>query len=230
MQDTVSSVDPEVITEWNIPRLIMFFLGLALIIGMVFFWLTNQSAEEAHNRPVQNVPSHHDVRNKHAEVNNVMTSAVVKKKIGTFPVKPKETVVAEVPDNHIKKDTDRVTEKNKNPVKINIVDKRISRAAIAYSLKQKEPEDIVTGPIKTDKAKAVGVYFFTEINNMKGDILFHKWYLNNKKVFSRRLNILGNHWRASTSKLITYSQKGEWHVTLVNQNQQVLAEIRFYVI
>ncbi len=230
MQDTVSSIEPEMITEWNIPRLIMFFLGLILIIGMVFFWVTDQSEEEANDRLEQNPQSDNEVRNNRAETNNVMTSAVVKKKIDSIPVKTEETVAVEETDIHIKKDTANVIKKYKFPVKVNIADKRVSRAVIAYSLKQKEPEEIVTGWVKADKAKAVGVYFFTEINQMKGEVLFHKWYLNNKIVFSRRLNILGNHWRASTSKLITYSQKGEWRVTLVNRNQQVLAEIRFYVI
>jgi len=208
----------------------MFFLGLILIIGMVFFWVTDQSEEEANDSLEQNPQSDNEVRNTRAETNNVMTSSVVKKKIDSFPVKAEETVAIEKTDIHIKKDTANVIKKYKFPVKVNIADKRVSRAVIAYSLKQKEPEKVVTGWVKADKAKAVGVYFFTEINQMKGDVLFHKWYLNNKIVFSRRLNILGNHWRASTSKLITYSQKGEWRVTLVNRNQQVLAEIRFYVI
>ncbi len=229
MQDTVSSIEPEMITEWNIPRLIMFFLGLILIIGMVFFWVANQS-EEANGRLVHNAQSDNEVRKTRAEMDNVMTSGVVKKENDSFPIKTEETVAVEEPDIHIKKDTTNITEKYKFPVKVNIADKRVSRAVIAYSLKQKEPEKVVTGWVKADKAKAVGIYFFTEINQMKGDVLFHKWYLNNKIVFSRRLNILGNHWRSSTSKLITYSQKGEWRVTLVNRNQQVLAEIRFYVI
>jgi len=43
------------------------------------------------------------------------------------------------------------------------------------------------------------------------------------------VNVLGNHWRASTSKLITYSQKGEWRVLLVNKKSQKLAEGKFIV-
>ncbi len=144
MQDTVSSIEPEMITEWNIPRLIMFFLGLILIIGMVFFWVANQSEEEANGRLVHNAQSDNEVRNTRTEIDNVMTSSVVKKENDSFPIKTEKTVAVEEPDVHIKKDTANITEKYKFPVKINIADKRVSRAVIAYSLKQKEPEEVVT--------------------------------------------------------------------------------------
>jgi hypothetical protein len=117
----------------------------------------------------------------------------------------------------------------RNPVDVQILDKRISRAVIAESLFEKEPVNIIKGTVNSYKDKAVGVYFFTEINQMKGQELYHQWLYNNRLIFKRKINVLGHHWRASTSKLITYTQQGEWHVMLVNKKGQLLAEVRFVV-
>ncbi len=61
---------------------------------------------------------------------------------------------------------------------------------------------------------------------MKGEILFHYWLRNGQSIYKKELNILGNRWRASTSKLISYSKTGKWRVESVNKEDVILNKIK----
>ncbi len=209
-------VEPEMITEWNIKRIVMVLFCILLFMAGAGFLLLNKNPEienkgiSAKNKPVE---SH--VVLPHAEKPVVKeTVAAEKKKI----------------NSEEKKRPPEIADKKSIQNKADIYDNRISRAVLAFDLKEKEPVDPVTGDIIAKRDKAVGVYYFTEINNMKGKVLFHEWYWNNQLIFRRKLNIIGKHWRASTSKLIPYSKRGHWKVRLVDADNNVLSRVEFNVI
>lgn len=39
---------------------------------------------------------------------------------------------------------------------------------------------------------------------MKGQALYHYWIREGKLIYKGKINILGDRWRAATSKLISY--------------------------
>ena len=221
------------ITEWNISRIIGVVVFILLFVLFLIYAFGSSDGEngpvtksgvskvEIGQKPVAAVKSDESILL--AEKNTQKDSVILTPKKAEKPQSKVEPVITGAKDNY-----PRGTEPGR--VESHIYDKRISRAVIAGSLLEKEPVDIIQGPIKANKEKAIGVYFFTEINGMKGRVLYHRWYLGNKLVFKRKIHILGNHWRASTSKLMTYSQKGEWRAVLVNENNQRLAEVKFLVI
>lgn len=97
-------------------------------------------------------------------------------------------------------------------------------------INNKEPGKGIVSPLTANKDRAIGVFYFTEINNMKGKTLFHQWKRDGKLVYERKINILGDRWRASTSKLITYSKTGSWSVRLVNKQGDIFNELEFEVV
>jgi len=107
---------------------------------------------------------------------------------------------------------------------------RVTRALLTTGLNNKEPLAGISLPLVVNKNNAAQVYYFTEIINMKGEILFHHWLRNGQSIYKKELNILGNRWRASTSKLISYSKTGKWRVELVNKEDVILNKIEFNVI
>lgn len=111
-----------------------------------------------------------------------------------------------------------------------IFDRRVSRALLAGGINKKEPFNLILSPVVSDRDKAISLFYFTEIQDMKGQVLFHHWLRNGKTVFKRKLNILGNHWRAATSKNITFSKKGRWQVKLVDGDGNIMNVINFDVI
>lgn len=111
-----------------------------------------------------------------------------------------------------------------------IYDQHVSRALLASRIVNKEPSGKLSSPIVVDNDKAVSVFYFTEINNMKGQVLYHHWILNGKTRFKRKINILGKRWRATTSKNINYRQKGHWLVKLTDKDGNILSVVTFDVI
>ncbi len=222
----------EMITEWNIPRIILLAIVILLLGGLLIYIFSKNPA----TAPVIKQGEQKEAVGK-TEISN-STNTVKKIQAPTTPQKKPEILIAaiEAKQNHQQasviseeKDSRQNKPAGDNPVIIRILDKRISRAVIAESLSEKEPVNIFSKPIKADKDKAVGVYFFTEINGMKGQQLYHQWFYKNKLIFKRKIHILGNQWRASTSKLIVHSQKGEWRAVLASRKGQPLAEVTFIV-
>lgn len=105
-----------------------------------------------------------------------------------------------------------------------------TRALLTSGIKNKEPIDNIVEPIGVNEQEATRVFYFTEIINMEEQYLYHLWLRDNELIFKRRIKIMNNKWRAATSKLITYSRSGFWKVRLVNQEGDILNEIKFEAI
>lgn len=105
----------------------------------------------------------------------------------------------------------------------------VARALLTTRVDKKEPIDNVTSVV-VNKTKASGVYYYTEIIDMNGQTLYHYWIREGKLIYKRKINILGDRWRAATSKLISYSKMGAWAVRLVNMEGDILNEIKFEVV
>lgn len=117
----------------------------------------------------------------------------------------------------------------KVPVSNNSVDKHIVRALLTTRVKNKEPVDKVIPPVIVNENHAIGIYYFTEIINMKGHSLYHQWLWNDNIIYKRKINILGDRWRAATGKFITHDKQGMWRVRIVDKQGVILDQIVFKV-
>lgn len=232
-------LQPSMVTEWHVGRIILALVLLVSIGGLLTYWFMSPSPvsveQKTLSQPVLVKNEHIKKANKENQQNTISNKKVVKENKAVEGINEKQQ--SETPAKPVAvKDADQGTVKqvNKNETQSTVVplikDARISRLVLAKALNNKEPVGEVSLPIIVDKNKAIGVYFFTEINNMKGKVLFHHWLRNDKSVFKRKIHVLGNRWRAATSKLITYSGKGRWVVMLTDMKGNILGEIEFDVI
>ncbi|NOR68870.1 MAG: DUF2914 domain-containing protein [Methylomarinum sp.] len=198
---------PEMVTVWHVKRIVVAVLLLLSLILFPFYYFSKDTIEER----------------------------VELKKPQSLPQKLSEVDVKENKVDDIKSVVNDVVENievialEKKPVLKSPVDKRIARALLTTKLNNKEPVDKITPPVVVNKSQATGIYYFTEIINMKGHTLYHQWLWNDNIIFKRKINILGDRWRAATGKLITYAKQGVWRVRLVDKQGVILNEIVFKV-
>lgn len=151
------------------------------------------------------------------------TDSVVKvevsKKTDALPQKPAS----------VAKPAERTVSSGHPPAAL-VKDARVTRTMLVKGINNKEPFGEWNLPIKAEKDSAKGVFFFTEIKNMKGRVLYHRWYRDGKLIFKRKINILGKRWRVATSKTIPYSGKGRWEARLTDGSGNILSAITFDVI
>lgn len=235
---TPPEAEPKMITEWHVGRITMALTILLIVTILLISFLTGsehtenagitKSLEERPRGPMKrqqlqgalSVPDTSVLGRSEAEKGEEAETVEKERNMQRNPVSEKTLVTKE-------RHNERLNKIHQDPV---ILDKRVARVVLARGLNKKEPVGEITLPVVVNKRKAIGVFFFTEIDNMKGQVLFHHWYRDDKPVFKRRINILGNRWRATTSKLMTFSQKGHWVAKLIDADGNVLSEIHFDVI
>jgi hypothetical protein len=144
--------------------------------------------------------------NKHIPITSIKSKEIINKQPGLI----KENGV-------IKETLDSLTNKN------------VARASLTYKINNKEPVGEISSSVKVRKTRATPVYYFTELRKMKGQKVYHQWFRNNKLVFSQELIIAADRWRTSSHKLLTYKDKGNWVIKLVNNRKQLLNKKSFTV-
>ena len=94
----------------------------------------------------------------------------------------------------------------------------ISQAVFASSIADRQPVEIIT-----EADDSLGkVYFFTNIRNLVGDTIIHRWIYQDKIKAEISFNIKGKRWRVWSSKNIWHTWTGTWTVEVVDQHGQVL--------
>ncbi len=210
----------DTVTEWHIKRIISVIIIFVIIIFIFFSLISNKVFDYQTNEPTF-------VKNSKKDINiEVKGVSDIEKNKPVQGIKKSFNPIQSI-DKTIGDDEKRV-EKNINS-KVSI-DKQIVRALLTSELIDKEPIDIITSPVTVNKINARKIYYFTEIIDMKGQVLYHYWLLNENVIFTRKINILGDRWRASTSKLIPYYKSGFWKVRLIDSESNILNEIQFKVI
>ena len=232
----------DMVTEWRYQRIVIAVILLMVFIVFPFYYFSDDSAEQpaekltsvTKSKPVANnilkavdkeVAKLEQVKEVETDVNTIINNPVkvIKKEQTAIEIKP----VNKNPAEKIKKE--EIIELKSNSSH-SLGDKKIVRALLTSGVNNKEPMGIIVSPVLVNENKALSVFYFTEIVDMKGLTVYHRWVWNNKVIYNRKINILGDRWRASTSKLIPYSKAGDWSVWLVNNEGIVLNEIKFKVI
>jgi len=220
------------VTEWNIKRIVIALILLIVFIVFPFYYFSADSVElkteeltlvTAEKRVDNNLKvfDKEPVKlEKENEVNTIINNPIrtIEKERTVIDIKPVEKIKV-----------DEIGEPIINSSQ-GLVDKRVVRALLTTGVENKEPLDVIGSPVIVNKNKATGLFYFTEIIDMKGEDLYHRWLWNDKLIYNREINILGNRWRTTTSKKIPYSKAGNWSVRLVNNEGIVLNEIKFKVI
>jgi len=110
--------------------------------------------------------------------------------------------------------------------KSNPVRGEITRAVFSHGIDGYEPVDeLISISVKHHK-----VYFFTDLKDMKGETIIHRWEYNNVVKASVEFNVNANRYRVHSSKIILPKETGVWSVVVTNQDGQVLARNKITVV
>jgi len=222
-QRMMEDLHTEMITEWDVKKISIATLFLLLIMiasGLAYYFFAVDELDASDSK-IQNKP-------QLALLNNEKVGAVNQIKQKKSQIKPVEIVKVETkpllkPAVELKAAV--TTEKKALAMK----SVNIKRAVLAQESINKEPGGEIKFPFLVNKEKARGITYFTELVNMKGDSVYHEWIMNDKLVYKKKINILGDRWRVSTRKLFTYSSAGEWQVRVITEQGDILHELSFTV-
>ena len=99
----------------------------------------------------------------------------------------------------------------------------ISNAEFATEIVDREPFNIV-GELDNSLGK---IYFFTNIRNLQGTRVKHRWIYNNKVMADVIFDIKGPRWRVWSSKNLWHTWTGKWIVEVVTSENEVLYKKEF---
>jgi hypothetical protein len=88
----------------------------------------------------------------------------------------------------------------------------VARAAFTRAIEDREPVDSLSS-LPNDRDK---IFFFTDIRDMAGAVVIHRWEYDGKIVAEIPFEIGGPRWRVYSSKNLDPSWTGEWKVSVVD--------------
>jgi hypothetical protein len=104
---------------------------------------------------------------------------------------------------------------------------RIKRFVLAQGVKNRVPIGSIED-IQFNQANSVRVYAYSIAVGLMNDTLYYIWRLNDTEIARVTVEVGGEHWRSYSSKQIKLIAHGDWSVTLVNKEEEVLAVSRFH--
>lgn len=118
---------------------------------------------------------------------------------------------------------------SKQPSKVEYLNSHITQAQLSLGINKLKPYGKVDLPLLVDNTKATGIFFFTEVNDMRGRTVFHEWLKEGKSIFKLKAIIRGDNTGFYTSKLFTPRSVGQWQVRIITDQGEVLHKIDFLV-
>lgn len=94
----------------------------------------------------------------------------------------------------------------------------VSRAQFTSAVLDREPTD----ELSAISPGAENVFFFTELRNMEGTTVTHRWSLNGAVMAEVSFNVRASRWRIYSSKTLLPEWRGDWVVDVVDENGTVL--------
>ena len=99
----------------------------------------------------------------------------------------------------------------------------VVRASVTTNIVDREPVD----SLDTVTNEQDLIFFFTEIANLAGGTITHRWEYNGEIMAEVPLEIGGSRWRTHSSKRLFKGWIGEWTVSVVDDSGQVLRSVSF---
>ncbi len=100
---------------------------------------------------------------------------------------------------------------------------RVARAVITTGISEREPVDEVTELA----AETPTAYLFTELRDMQGERITHRWEYNGQVVSEVGFDVKAQRWRVWSSKTLQPVFAGKWTVHVVNSAGEVITSREF---
>ena len=99
----------------------------------------------------------------------------------------------------------------------------VARSAFTSRVVDREPQDRLT----TLGNHATRIYYFTEIRNLEGKTVIHRWEYGDQSMGDIAFDIMGPRWRVYSVKSLDPSWLGQWTVKVVDVDGTVLSKDQF---
>jgi hypothetical protein len=114
---------------------------------------------------------------------------------------------------------DAVADMTMASVQDNMSTGSVARATITSDVQNREPVDSLS-MVTTDDSK---VFYFTEIQDMAGHTVTHRWEYNGQVMAEVDFEIGGPRWRVYSSKTMTPDWVGNWKVSVIDEDGSPLS-------
>lgn len=249
---------PKTVTEWNIKRIAFAAAILTVVLAGLLYLLMYDGVEQQNDRQNASLPPDTTANSSEQraiaanniaapdnqpktgdEVGNVQPSinqgAITQ--IDKPSIKPEQAL--EKPQTQSIKLDDAVKNQPVTsqpeesvavaspPVKVN---KNVSRALLTYKVKNREPMTEIPRTVIVDKTKPTVVHYFTEVEGMKGQNIYHEWIRNGKVVTRYKLDVGSDAaWRTYSHMSVSEKGLGNWTVRLLDAENNLLNQQAFRV-
>ncbi|WP_199610257.1 DUF2914 domain-containing protein [Flocculibacter collagenilyticus] len=114
----------------------------------------------------------------------------------------------------------------KQTVLSNTQSTHVARAVLTNKIVNREPQEQLNHHITSNNAQRSKLFFFTELHNLAGHTVRHRWIYKGNIVADVPLTIKSNRWRTYSSKSVNQSQPeqwlGQWAVQVVDEDNHIL--------
>ncbi|RBP83224.1 DUF2914 domain-containing protein [Marinomonas rhizomae] len=105
----------------------------------------------------------------------------------------------------------------------------VARAQFSTDVVDREPVDDIGSTVKVEYGEIQRVYFFTDLRDMSGSQVVHRWKLDGEDQADVGFDIGGDRWRVWSSKRLMPGFDGKWSVEVVQDGQVVETRTFDYV-
>ncbi len=105
----------------------------------------------------------------------------------------------------------------------------ITRADLTKTLINGEPVELYDYHVPMNEDGIIKVILFTEMEDLKGTLLFHDWYRNEVRQARVKIPVNVKLQRSYSSKFINAQMLGDWRVKVVDEAGELYAEANFVV-
>jgi hypothetical protein len=103
----------------------------------------------------------------------------------------------------------------------------IARAQLTTGIEAREPIDRIESVVFTEGQQLKRLFYFTELRDMKGETIIHRWEHEGEVVAEVKFDVRGNRWRVYSSKYLSPEMTGQWRVIVVNSKGESLISANF---
>ncbi len=199
-------IEPKMVTVWHTRRIAVVFF-LISIIGTLFYLAANDEDD------LEDLPLKSD------QQSIVPLTPIQAERTPEAPKLPIPTA-----DNINAKQLDVV----KRPDAV-ILDKRVIRAALTSAPKHDEPGEPIKSPLIIESSQDRELFYFVQIKNMKGHILFHHWNREGQLVIKKQFLVKTNNDRLVSNRKLTAKDSGQWQVVLKDGKGKLFSEVNYSV-
>lgn len=105
--------------------------------------------------------------------------------------------------------------------------REVLRSQLTSAMKNREPTDRLGSTITAEPEGRKRVFFFSELGNLKGRRITHRWEHENEVVANVAFTIGSDRWRVYSSKYLDPNRTGQWRVSIVDENGKTLHTTKF---